>query len=324
MAMTVARCRTAKYLALHPDEDAFAMDLTYAELKEGNLAEARAIVATRESYLRAHPAAAKVWLDFSYRDADAKRYAEAIADVDTYLSIQPDDSEARAQRAAYAGDRSGGPRQSMFGYTYYDSRFDDTFLGVDQTYALSSHQRVQLYIAGHLGEDMRSGAPGTPQIYSDDALITDLGVRGSLTPNITAFAEAGFGIGLRGQGTITDARYGVLFGHQWGGLPHDMTTVDASVAVYSRYAGNTIAYYNVLHVFPGRHVRPLLGLNGGLDSHSVFGNNFVEGIYGLQAGNSSVSYRLVGVEGEYLTRGTIRVQPAYSGLRAMLVFGVSK
>ena len=314
-----------KYLALSPSDGTFAMDLTYAELKAGNVADARAILAANEAYLRAHPEAAKVWLDLSYRDADAKQYPQAIADVDSYLTIDPTDAQARVQREDYVSDLHGGPREGLYGYSYYDSRFDDTFFGADETYALSRPgQGVQPYLVAHLSDDTKSGPPGSPQIYSDDALIADFGLRTALTPHITAFVEGGVGIGLRGQGTISDARYGGLYSQEWGKLGHDFTSIDTSVAVYSRYAGNTIGYLNALHIFPGRTVRPLFGINGGLDSHSVYGNNFVEAVYGIQAGTTAVSYRLVGVEGEYLTRGTIRPQPAYSGVRAMLVFGFSK
>ena len=312
-----------KYRALRPDDEPFAMDLTYAQLKAGNLAAARTILAAHESYLRTHPDAAKVWLDLGYRDADAKEYSQAIADVDVYLSIHPGDSSALAQRTVYVNDLRGGPRETLYGYTYYDSRFHDTFFGADQSYVLSQGRGPQLYFAAHLSEDLRSGAPGSPQIYNDDALITDLGIRQSITPNLSAFIEGGAGIGLRGQGTISDVRYGFLYSQQWGKALNGTTTINASAVLYSRYAGNAIMYYNVLHAFPGRSLRPLIGLNGGLDSHSVFGNNYLEGLYGVETGTSALTFRVVGVEGTYLTRGTVPTQPAYSGVRASIIFGFS-
>jgi tetratricopeptide (TPR) repeat protein len=312
------------YLRLVPSDDPFAMDLAYAEMKAGDLAGARAIVAAREPYLRAHPEAAKLWLDLSYRESDLKQYSQAISDVDRYLALQPGDASAQAQRTACLYGLRGGPRSTLFGYTYYDSRFLDTFIGADGIYALGPARGIQPYVTAHLSEDTRSGAPGSPQIYSDDALILDAGARATLAPHLVAFAEAGAGIGLRGQGTIGDVRYGALYGDQWGMRPHGVTSVDASVAVYSRYAGNTIGYYNVRHVFGGSVLRPILGINGGLDSHNVFGNNYIEGIYGIETGSSAVTYRIVGVEGTYLTRGTYDAHPGYSSLRVILIFGVSK
>jgi len=314
-----------RYLTLDPSDDAFAMDLAYAEIRGDDLAGARAIVSAREPYLRAHPEAAKVWLDLSYREAASKNYQQAIGDVDQYLSLEPSDASARSQRVDYVNDYWGGPRATTFGYAYYEGRFDDTFFGLDQTYALRPGATLQPYLAAHFSDDLRSGPPGSPQIFNDDALVTDVGIRTPLGPYAKAFLEGGYGIGLRGQGSISDLRYGLLYSEQWGAISREYTTVDASAAFYSRYAGNTIAYYNAVHVFqaPGP-VHFLLGVNGGLDSHKVYGNNYVEGLYGVELGNSTLRYRILGVEGTYLTRGTMPVRPAYSTLRAMLVLGLAK
>jgi len=309
-----------RYLALQPGDDGFAMDLAYAELKAGDLARVRAIIAARAPYLRTHPDSAKLWLELSYRAADAKDYNDAIADVDTYLALQPGDASAKAQRAAFAGDAWGGPRATTFATTYYDGRFNDEFLSLDQIYTLAPSHGIQPYVAAHLSEDARSGAPGSPQIYSDNALVTDAGLRATIAPHLTAFVEGGAGIGLRGQGTISDLRYGALYGRQWGNAPYGFTSVDASAGLYSRYAGNTIGYYDVIHGFPGKAARPLVGINGGLDSHNVFGNDFVEGLYGIEIGNGAVRYRILGVEGWYLR--TAHKQANYSSLRAMIVLGL--
>ena len=309
-----------QYLALQPSDDGFAMDLAYAELKAGNLALVRSIIAARAPYLRTHPDSAKLWLELSYRAADAKNYSDAIADVDTYLTLQPADTSAKVQRATFVGDAWGGPRASTFATTYYDGRFNDEFLSLDEIYTLAPAHGIQPYVAAHLTEDARSGAPGTPEIYSDNALVTDAGLRAPILPHLTAFVEGGAGIGLRGQGTISDARYGALYGQQWGNAPYGFTSVDASTGVYSRYQGNTIGYYDIMHGFPGKAARPLIGINGGLDSHNVFGNDFVEGLYGLEIGNGAVKYRILGVEGWYLR--TVHKQPNYSSLRAMIVFGL--
>jgi len=275
--------------------------------------------------LRANREAAKIWLDLSYREAASKNYQQAIGDVDQYLSLEPSDASARLQRVDYVNDYWGGPRATTFGYAYYEGRFDDAFFGADQTYALRPGATLQPYLAAHVSDDLRSGPPGSPQIFNDDALVTDVGIRTPLGPYAKAFLEAGYGIGLRGQGSISDLRYGLLYSEQWGVISREYTTVDASAAFYSRYAGNTIAYYNAVHVFqaPGP-VHFLLGINGGLDSHSVYGNNYVEGLYGVELGNSTLRYRILGVEGTYLTRGTMPVRPAYTTLRAMLVLGLAK
>jgi hypothetical protein len=313
------------YFALNPADDAFAMDLAYADLKAGNTVAARSIVSAREAYLRTHPEAAKFWLELSYRAADAKQYQQAISDVGSYLAIAPSDSSAWAQLASYQNDFWGGARNSTYAYSYYDGRFNDVFLGADQIYTLSPNRGIQPYLAVHLSEDLRSGAPGTSQIYSDDALITDFGLRQSIGENIRIFAEGGYGFGLRGQGSIPDLRYGLTYDQQWGNAPLEYTSVDLSAASYARYAGNAISYYDALHAFAGRAYRPLLGVNGGLDSRRLFGNNYIEGLYGVEFGEGKVKYRILGVEGTYLTRGTtIPTKAEYSSLRAMLVLGLSK
>jgi Tetratricopeptide repeat len=314
-----------QYLALRPDDDAFAIDLAYADLNLGRIAAARTIASARVAYLRANAAKAKIWMAIAYKEANAKDYRGAVNDTDTYLALQPDDAAAKAQRVAWVNTIWGGPRYQNFGYAQYESRFQDTFFGVDQTYALAPAAKVQPYAALYLTEDLRSGPPGSPQIYSDNALIADLGLRSHFGPYVVGFLEAGAGIGLRGQGTITDLRYGARYFQQWGARAQPYTTVNASAAFYSRYGGNFIGYYTAIHDFGGKTIRPLIGINGGLDSHNVFGNNYIEGLAGFQTGTNALSFRLVQVEGTYLTRGLNPApKAAYSGIRASVFFGLAK
>jgi len=313
-----------RYLAAHPENDAFACDLAYALLDLGRTDEARKLLATRGTYLHEHPDAASIWMDLSYKDADAKRYHDAIDDLDAYLAIKPDDRTAKAQRDAFAQAAFGGPRFSSYGYTQYEGRFGDELLGIDQNYALAPLNTVQPYVAMHLSEDTRSGAPGSPQIYSDNALVTDAGVRTKFGSYLSAFLEAGAGIGLRGQGTIGDVRYGLVYSRQYAAAPLPSTTVNVSAAFYSRYAGNGIMYYNVMHDFGGRRLRPVIGLNGGLDSHGVFGNNFAEAEAGIATGTPAFSLRVLDVHGWYVPRGTALPSSAYSTLRVQMVFGTEK
>jgi hypothetical protein len=262
-------------------------------------------------------------MDFSYKAAAAKQYREAISDADTYLAIRPGDATAKDQRTNYVDDLWGGPRYQNFGYAQYEGRFADVFFGFDQTYALAPAAPVQPYAALYLTEDTRSGAPGAPQIYSDNALIADLGLKSHFGPYVTGFVEGGAGIGLRGQGTITDFRYGLRYFEQWGARNNPYTTVSASAGYYSRYGGNDIMYYQALHDFGGKRIRPVVGVNGGFDSHNVFGNNFLEGFAGAQAGTSALTFRLVQVEGTYLTRGIVPAPKApYSTLRGTVFFSI--
>jgi tetratricopeptide (TPR) repeat protein len=313
-----------RYLAAHPENDAFAFDLAYALLDLDRTDDARRVIASRAAYLREHPDAASIWLDISYKDSDAKRYHEAIDDVDAYLAIRPNDIAAKAQRTAYADAAWGGPRYQSYSYTQYEGRFADQFFGVDQSYALAPASAIQPYVASHLTEDVRSGAPGSSQIFSDNALVTDAGLRTKFGPYMTAFIEGGVGIGLRNQGTIPDLRYGLTFSRQFAAAPFAYTSVNVSAAEYSRYGGNGIMYYNVLHDFGGRRLRPVIGLNGGMDTHRVFGNNFAEAEAGIEIGTSALSFRVLDVRGLYFTRGIGLPAPPYSTLRVQMVFGVAK
>jgi outer membrane protein assembly factor BamD (BamD/ComL family) len=313
-----------QYLALRPNDDAFAMDLAYGELKLGNIAQARTIASQRPAYLHANAKAAAIWMEISYAQADTKNYKPAIADVDSYLTFDPSSSSAKAQRAAYEYDLWGGPRYQAYGYAQYEGRFDDVFFGLNQTYALAPG-KVQPYLTVIFTDDLKSGPPGSPQIYSDNALIADAGLRTHFGPYVTAFVDGGAGIGLRGQGTISDFRYGLNYYQQWGVRDKPYTSVNASAAFYSRYGGNDIAYYTVLHDFGGKSIRPLIGINGGLDSHNVFGNNYIEGVAGFQTGTNALTFRLVQAEGTYLTRGLDPAPKAgYSTIRGTLFFGIAK
>lgn len=314
-----------RYLAINPNDDKFAMDVAYADLTLGRVDRARAIVLPRQAYLLAHPGAASIWMDISYKDGDRKDYRRAISDVDAYLAFRPNDAPARYQRSLYQYNLWGGPRLAVYGYGQYEGRFADTFYGTDLTYTLAPAAVVQPYAALHLVGDTRSGAPGSPQIYSDNSLAADLGLRTQLGKNANAFVEGGVGIGLRGQGTITDLRYGLNYYQAWGTIAKQPET-EAGVtgAFYSRYNDNFIVYYNMLHRLGGKGIRPFVGINGGLDSQRVFGNNYVEAQFGVEVGSPALTLRLMQVQGAYLTRGAKIPQTSYSTFRGMLVFGVAQ
>jgi|GEM_PF-5181381 tetratricopeptide (TPR) repeat protein len=313
-----------RYLEAHPENDDFACDLAYALLDLGRTDDARKLLRAHAAYLRAHPDRASVWLDLSYKDADAKRYHDAIDDVDAYLAIKPNDVAAKAQRTAYGQAAWGGPRYTSYGYTQYEGRFSDTLVGIDQTYALAPQSAVQPYVATHLSEDTRSGAPGASQIFNDNALIADAGLRSKFGSYLLGFIEGGVGIGLRGQGTISDLRYGLEYSRQFAAAPLASTTVNVSAVMYSRYAGNGIMYYNVMHDFAGHRLRPVVGINGGIDTHGVFGNNFAEAEGGVDVGTSAFTLRVLGVRGYYFQRGSALTAPPYSTLRVQMIFSAGK
>lgn len=310
-----------RYLALRPDDDGFAMDLTYAELSMGKPADARGIVAARAAYLRAHPSAASVWLDIANKDAEAKQFRAAIAAVDSFLTFHPGDTAAKRQRADYVNSIWGGPRYQTFGYGQYEGRFPDTFFGLDSKYSLAPG-KLQPYLTSHIVGDLESGAPGSSQIFSDNAMIFDAGARLRLGPSLSFFGEGGIGVGTRGQGTITDLRYGFTYSQRWG--KHAFTQLDASAVLYSRYGTNTISYVTLLHQAGSKRIRPITGVDAGYDAKSTFGNNFLDAFAGVQVGTDSAALRVLLVNGIYLSRGLPIPQTNYSTLRVLFVFGASK
>ncbi|MBV8353871.1 MAG: tetratricopeptide repeat protein [Candidatus Eremiobacteraeota bacterium] len=314
-----------RYLSTHPDNDGFAMDLAYAMLGSGNTEDARRTIATRDPYFQGHPQAASIWLDIANKYGNDKQYVKAIGDVDRYLTFRPDDATARRQRTYYVDDLYGGPRFQAFGYGQYEGRFADEFFGFDARYTLTPGN-LQPYLGMHIVDDVRSGAPGTAQIFSDNAVVTDAGLRLRIGHYLAAFIEGGVGIGTRGQGSISDLRKGFVFSDRWNGSGKAYTDLNASLIGYSRYAGNTISYLNLLHDFGGRKsLHPIAGLNTAFDKQRLFGNNYAEAIAGLQIVMPATSLRLVEAFGHYFNRGLGGVpSKPYSTIRFTVAFGITK
>jgi hypothetical protein len=314
-----------KYIAAHPGEDAFALDLAYAEMDLGKVADVRELLLPRETYLKAHPEAAAIWEDIATRDAGDKNYRLAMQDLDRYLRIKPTDDAAKAQRQNYYDDMYGGPRLQTFGSGQYEARFNDEFFGLDTSYDLEPAWLIQPYFALHGNGDVRSGPPGSQEIFADNSMVSDLGLHAHLGPYTYIFIEGGNGVGLRGQGDIPDFRYGIQFSDQWGTYPHASTVANASAAVYSRYGGNLITYYSVYHLAGGKFpFHPIFGFNAGADTQSVFGNSFIEGFVGAQLGTPFVYVRAEEVKGSYLSRGIPNQSGFYATFRGQLIFTLTK
>ncbi|HVA34030.1 MAG TPA: tetratricopeptide repeat protein, partial [Candidatus Baltobacteraceae bacterium] len=95
-----------RYLAEHPDNDSFAMDLAYAEIAAGNVDAAAAIADRRDAYLRAHPQNAGLLAALFYAYKDRKALQRAIRYGDEYLSLRPND-DAFAVDLAFADLQAG-------------------------------------------------------------------------------------------------------------------------------------------------------------------------------------------------------------------------
>jgi hypothetical protein len=312
------------YVAAHPTSSATFFDLARAYLALRRVSDARAIVVTQSAYMKAHPETAAIWLDLATQDASAARWRDAYDDVNAYLQYYPNDADARTQRASYLSAQWNGPRLQSYGYGLYEGRFSDGFFGADTQYMLARGV-IQPYVANHIVADVRSGAPGTPQTFSDNAVIFNGGLRAKLSPYAFLFVEGGGAVGTRGNGTITDFRWGMYYSQRWGTQAY--TEVDLTAATYSRYNNNFISFLSAYHVWGdlwhSKIVRPLVGINAGIDEKNIFGNSFAESYGGLQIGTDQLSLRLVDVAGMYIQRSTFKAPP-YSTFRAVVVFGVSQ
>ena len=285
------------YLARHPGDDEFALDLAYAEISAGE-------------------------------SADAQQLLRHLGSV-TNSTVA---SKARAQLAAMA---PGGPSATyayppgyLYSYAENDSRFGDIFVGASARYDLG-RGRIRPYASLAFSDDSRSGAPPIAQIYSTDAISPAIGVRMPFghAQYGYAFAQGEYAIGLRGQRSLWATQYGIAYSRDYGSLlserPH--TQIGGSAIVYSRFGGNGIAYlqasYDAKVAGP---IRAIVGTNVGLDARRLYYNNFAEAYGGLVAPLSrSLSLRVVGVAGRYLGRGVnIPAAAAYTSVRTLLVYGI--
>jgi hypothetical protein len=334
------------------------MTSAYAAIAAGDNAAARPLI---EQHLALHPDDVQAWHQLAYVDEALKDYPAALAALDQYLKYAGSDDRAKLQRAydlANAGKQADATAQfaalrssydaavakqataefnvrsakplrdegwSVFGYAVNESRFSDTFYGVDARKSFSPKAAVEPYAVLHLVGDTRSGSGQNAQIFSDNAAVTDVGVRTRIAKGTFLFAEGGLGFGLRNQGTITDARYGIASSRQWGGDANGVS-FDGSLATYSRYQGNTIGYLDVRKAIPlAGPIALLIGADAGLDAQRLYYNNFLQGDIGLQFTKGALKLRLETYEGVYLGRGLARpTKTTYTSIRPVILFGFSR
>jgi len=329
----------------------------YELLAGGDLRAARdAFVAT----LKTHPNDSAAWRQLSYVDFVLKDRPGQIDALQHYLVLAPHDDRARlelayallgqgdrkaanaaltaltnspepevaaaARKQLAAGSGAGGKpeRFDAFGYAENDSRFHDTFYGLDARYALAP-TKIEPYLAFHLSNDAKSSSLPATTILNDDVAILSVGVRTKISPITYVFAEGGEAQSLRTGNVESDLRAGVLLSTRLGaGGRHSQTQVDASAVHYSRYIDN-IAYLNVSHDFyiGNPTVRGVVGLNAALDTSRAFYNNAAETFGGLQVRHGLLTFRLVAVAGTYLGRGIDPPERFYTSFRPILLVGFS-
>jgi hypothetical protein len=328
----------------------------YELLASGDMASSRdAFIAT----LADHPENAPAWRQLSYIDFVLHDRPGMIAALDHYIALMPDDDRAKLERAyallaagnvvagraalvalshsptaevadaakaqLAAGSGIGGrpARLDAFGYALNDSRFHDTFYGLDVRYALAT-TRIEPYLAFHFSNDAKASSLPASEVLNDNVAILALGLRTKLTPILYAFVEGGEAQALLTGRIQTDLRYGLLLSTRLGsGGFKPQTEIDASLTDYSRYV-NTIFYANVAHDFyiGSKVVRGVVGTNLALDTSRAFYNNAAEGFAGVQVRSGPFTFRLIATGGTYLGRGIDPpAQRTYTSLRPEVLFG---
>jgi hypothetical protein len=278
------------YLKTHPDDDRFALDLAYAEINAGRNTEAIALLRKLRSSS-----------DATVASAAGRQLDVMIAPATTYTP----------------------PPGYAYVYSQYESALADVFNGANLRYDLLNPNPVygaRPFVALHLSYDTRSGVPGYGQVYNDNAAVFDMGFRDPIGPYGYVFVEGGYSVGLRGQPSFADFRYGVAYSRDLG-LPTapQHALLDGSIATYSRYQGNTLGYlapsYDVRLKGP---LRAIAGVTYAFDVRGLNGNNYVDIYAGpMLRASSAWALRTVVVRRTYLTP-----TPAnYTGFRALLVYG---
>jgi thioredoxin-like negative regulator of GroEL len=311
-------------LAKHPDDSAAWRQLSYIDFV---LKDRPAQIDALQHYVALQPNDDRAKLELAYAllgQGDRKAANAALTALTN--SPQPEvAAAARKQLAAGTGTAGPPARLDVFGYAENDSRFHDTFYGIDARYALAP-TKIEPYLAFHFSDDAKASSLPATAILNDDVAILALGVRTKLSPITYAFAEGGEAQSLRTGGVETDLRVGVLLSTRLGqGGFHSQTQIDASAVHYSRYIDN-IAYLNVAHDFyiGNKTVRGVVGVNAALDTSRAFYNNAAETFGGLQVRRGFATFRLVAVAGTYLGRGIDPPERFYTSIRPILLVGFSR
>ena len=277
------------YLLTHPSDDAFALDLAYAELRDGDRTDARAL------------------------------FARLAGSTDAKVS-----STARAQLAVIAG----GSADHGYAYNalQYESRFNDVIFDGFNYYNLAVAKHTNLYASLRYTYDTQSN-PAIGQIYFENYVAPGVGVREWIGSYGYAYVEAAYAFGLGGQRSLAETRIGFAGSRDYGMLnadkPHAL--IDGSVAQYSRFAGNVIGYLQMHYdVKLAGHLRPVVGWRAYADAQRLTYNNFLEvqegALYWFTPG---LYLEGLGVQGTYDGRGTPLATPrGYTTWRVLLISGL--
>jgi hypothetical protein len=323
----LAASRTAFLAALaqHPDDSAAWRQVSYIDFI---LKDRTGQIAALDKYIALVPGDDKAKLERAYALLGVGDTARGTAELTALTHSSDPDVATAAQAQLAAGVGSGGKpaRFDAFGYGLNESRFHDTFYGLDAHYYLANTP-IQPYVAFHFTNDAKASSVPANEILNDNVAIVSVGLRTKITPIMYVFVEGGDAQSLLTGNTETDLRYGALLSTKLGaGGYKSQTQIDASLTHYSRYV-NTIMYADVTHNFyiGSKLVRGLVGADLALDTSRAFYNNSLDALAGLQVHRGGAfTYRAFADLGTYLPRGAgLPVQRTYTSINLEVIFGYS-
>jgi len=278
--------------------------------------------------------------------ASQKKYDDARLAFGRAIAAGDPAITAQSMKAIYVLDGEF-PRHTLSIYTdaQYLNRFSDGVVDTSARYyeRLGSSSPFQVYAGERLLRDTASTGGTLPQIFSDNALLSGIGVQ--FQPHaapyfLTAEANAAYVFYGSKHGTaaiVPDTRVVAGYYKLWR-AGRDSTLGDrfsfeanGSFGFYSRYQHDGIAYLQPREIIDLTHegslrLRPFLQQSVALDSNQQFYNNIFELIPGFEVSNTNfhgVSLRVEYVRGFYLPVNNASVNPygsSYSDFRFRLLF----
>lgn len=213
---------------------------------------------------RLMPGDDEITLQLAYLyDAKGSR-SQAKTEFTKALASSNPEVRAKAQQAL-ANLSSAGTRQyftEIYAAPFYQSRFGNFIAPVDvrNGIILEPKRNFALYSSFRFSRDSRSSGGTAPQIFSDNTVVSAVGVR--LRPfahnNLTLYTEAGISFPLMRSGSAIngkkrgDFRAGAFYADQWGEQDAKPAKLSAPLTLhgdlyldatfYSRFRNNVIAY----------------------------------------------------------------------------------
>lgn len=281
-----------------------------------------------------------------YIFANEKKYDEARLAFGRAIALGDPAITAQSMKAIHVLDGEF-PRHVLSIYTdaQYLNRFSDGVVDTSVKYyeRLGSTSPFQIYAGERLLRDTASTGGTLPQIFSDNALLSGIGVQFQpheapylLTAEVNA-AYLFFGSKHGTAAIVPDTRVVAGYYKLWR-AGRDTTIGDrfsfeanGSFGFYSRYQRDGIAYLQPREMIDltregSLRLRPFLQQSIALDTNQQFYNNIFELIPGFEVSNTDLhglSLRVEYVRGFYLPVSSPGVNPygsTYNDFRFRLLF----